>query len=95
MYKSDHDTIVIINGTIEELDIENANINTNLTSKSKVDIYKLLNFLPDAELLKQFKFDEIQLSSIFKNDVLKLNELIINNKNKRFAKTEVYYELRY
>tara|TARA_A100001011_G_scaffold41896_1_gene39571 strand:+ start:926 stop:3118 length:2193 start_codon:yes stop_codon:yes gene_type:complete len=92
LYKSDHDTIVIINGTIEELDIENANINTNLTSKSKVDIYKLLNFLPDAELLKQFKFDEIQLSSIFKNDVLKLNELIINNKNKRFAKIDGEYD---
>ncbi len=91
-YKSNNETIIRINGSIEELNINNANINTNLKSNSKADILELLNFLPNAELLKQLKFDEIQLSSNFVNNILQLNELNITNKNRNFAKIKGKYE---
>ncbi len=91
-YKSNNETIIIINGSIEELNINNANINTNLKSNSKADILELLDFLPNAELLKQLKFDEIQLSSNFVNNILQLNELNITNNNKNFAKIKGKYE---
>ena len=91
-YKSNNETIIIINGSIEELNINNANINTNLKSNSKSDILELLDFLPNAELLKQLKFDEIQLSSNFVNNILQLNELNITNNNRNFAKIKGKYE---
>ena len=91
-YKSNNETIIRINGSIEELNINNANINTNLKSNSKADILELLDFLPNAELLKQLKFDEIQLSSNFVNNILQLNELNITNNNKNFAKIKGKYE---
>ena len=67
-------------------------INTNLKSNSKADILELLDFLPNAELLKQLKFDEIQLSSNFVNNILQLNELNITNNNRNFAKIKGKYE---
>ena len=91
-YKSNNETIIRINGSIEELNINNANINTNLKSNSKADILELLDFLPNAELLKQLKFDEIQLSSNFVNNILQLNELNITNNNRNFAKIKGKYE---
>ena len=91
-YKSNNETIIRINGSIEELNINNANINTNLKSNSKSDILELLDFLPNAELLKQLKFDEIQLSSNFVNNILQLNELNITNNNRNFAKIKGKYE---
>ena len=91
-YKSNNETIIIINGSIEELNINNANINTNLKSNSKADILELLDFLPNAELLKQLKFDEIQLSSNFVNNILQLNELNITYNNRNFAKIKGKYE---
>ena len=91
-YKSNNETIIRINGSIEELNINNANINTNLKSNSKADILELLDFLPSAELLKQLKFDEIQLSSNFVNNILQLNELNITNNNRNFAKIKGKYE---
>ena len=91
-YKSNNETIIRINGSIEELNIDNANINTNLKSNSKADILELLDFLPNAELLKQLKFDEIQLSSNFVNNILQLNELNITNNNRNFAKIKGKYE---
>ena len=91
-YKSNNETIIRINGSIEELNINNANINTNLKSNSKSDILELLDFLPNAELLKQLKFDEIQLSSNFVNNILQLNELNITNKNRNFAKIKGKYK---
>ena len=91
-YKSNNETIIRINGSIEELNIDNANINTNLKSNSKSDILELLDFLPNAELLKQLKFDEIQLSSNFVNNILQLNELNITNNNRNFAKIKGKYE---
>ena len=91
-YKSNNETIIRINGSIEELNINKANINTNLKSNSKADILELLDFLPNAELLKQLKFDEIQLSSNFVNNILKLNELNITNNNRNFAKIKGKYE---
>ncbi len=91
-YKSNNETIIRINGSIEELNINNANINTNLKSNSKADILELLDFLPNVELLKQLKFDEIQLSSNFVNNILQLNELNITNNNKNFAKIKGKYE---
>ncbi len=91
-YKSNNETIIRINGSIEELNINKANINTNLKSNSKSDILELLDFLPNAELLKQLKFDEIQLSSNFVNNILQLNELNITNNNKNFAKIKGKYE---
>ncbi len=91
-YKSNNETIISINGSIEELNIDNANINTNLKSNSKADILELLNFLPNAELLKQLKFDEIQLSSNFVNNILQLNELNITNNNRNYAKIKGKYE---
>ncbi len=91
-YKSNNETIIRINGSIEELNINNANININLKSNSKADILELLDFLPNAELLKQLKFDEIQLSSNFVNNILQLNELNIINKNRNFAKIKGKYE---
>ena len=91
-YKSINETIIRINGSIEELNIDNANINTNLKSNSKADILELLDFLPNAELLKQLKFDEIQLSSNFVNNILQLNELNITNNNRNFAKIKGKYE---
>ena len=91
-YKSNNETIIRINGSIEELNINNANINTNLKSNSKADILELLDFLPNTELLKQLKFDEIQLSSNFVNNILQLNELNITNNNRNFAKIKGKYE---
>jgi len=91
-YKSNNETIIRINGSIEELNINKANINTNLKSNSKSDILELLDFLPNAELLKQLKFDEIQLSSNFVNNILQLNELNITNNNRNFAKIKGKYE---
>ena len=91
-YKSNNETIIRINGSIEELNINKANINTNLKSNSKADILELLDFLPYAELLKQLKFDEIQLSSNFVNNILQLNELNITNNNRNFAKIKGKYE---
>ena len=91
-YKSNNETIIRINGSIEELNINKANINTNLKSNSKADILELLDFLPNAELLKQLKFDEIQLSSNFVNNILQLNELNITNNNRNFAKIKGKYE---
>ncbi len=91
-YKSNNETIIRINGSIEELNINKANINTNLKSNSRSDILELLDFLPNAELLKQLKFDEIQLSSNFVNNILQLNELNITNNNKNFAKIKGKYE---
>ena len=91
-YKSNNETIIKINGSIEELNINKANINTNLKSNSKADILELLDFLPNAELLKQLKFDEIQLSSNFVNNILQLNELNITNNNRNFAKIKGKYE---
>ncbi len=91
-YKSNNETIIRINGSIEELNINNANINTNLKSNSKADILELLDFLPDAEVLKQLEFDEIQLSSNFENNILQINELNITNKNRNFAKIKGKYE---
>ena len=91
-YKSNNETIIRINGSIEELNIDNANINTNLKSNSKADILELLDFLPNTELLKQLKFDEIQLSSNFVNNILQLNELNITNNNRNFAKIKGKYE---
>ena len=91
-YKSNNETIIRINGSIEELNINKANINTNLKSNSKADILELLDFLPNTELLKQLKFDEIQLSSNFVNNILQLNELNITNNNRNFAKIKGKYE---
>ena len=91
-YKSNNETIIRINGSIEELNVNKANINTNLKSNSKSDILELLDFLPNAELLKQLKFDEIQLSSNFVNNILQLNELNITNNNRNFAKIKGKYE---
>ena len=91
-YKSNNETIIRINGSIEELNINKANINTNLKSNSKSDILELLDFLPNAELLKQLKFDEIQLSSNFVNNILQLNELNITKNNRNFAKIKGKYE---
>ncbi len=92
IYRSEQGTIIDLNGTIEELDIDNIVINTNLISNSKVDIFKLLNFLPNAELMKQFEFDEIQLSSNFENNILKLDELNINNKDRQIVKIKGKYD---
>ena len=91
-YKSNNETIIRINGSIEEFDINKAIINTNLKSNSKSDILGLLDFSPNAELLKQLKFDEIQLSSNFVNNILQLNELNITNNNRNFAKIKGKYE---
>jgi hypothetical protein len=91
-YKSNNETIISIKGSIEELNINNANISTNLKSNSKADILVLLDFLPNAELLKQLKFNEIQLSSNFVNNILQLNELNIINNNRNFAKIKGKYE---
>ena len=91
-YKSNNETIIRINGSIEELNINKANINTNLKSNSKSDILELLDFLPNSELLKQLKFDEIQLSSNFVNNILQLDELNITNNNRNFAKIKGKYE---
>ncbi len=92
-YKSINETAININGTIERFDINKVNINTNLKSNSKADILMLLDFLPNTKLLKQFEFDEIQLSSNFFNNTLKLNELNITNNNRIFAKIRGKYEL--
>ncbi len=91
-YRSNNETIIRMNGSLEELNIYNANININLKSSSKADILEMLDFLPNAELLKQLKFDEIQLSSNFVNNILQLNELNITNNNKNFAKIKGKYE---
>ncbi len=91
-YKSNNETTISIKGSIEELNINNANISTNLKSNSKADILELLDFLPNAELLKQLKFDEIQLSSNFVNNILQLNELNIINNDRNFARIKGKYE---
>ncbi len=92
-YVSDQGTNLDLNATIENLDFYNANFNASLSSSSKDDLSVLLKFLPYSELVKQFEFDEIELSSNFANNIFTINQINITNKDENIIQISGTYGL--
>ena len=93
LYVSDQGTNLDLNGTIENLDFYNANFNASLNSSSKDDLSVLLEFLPYSELVKQFEFDEIELSSNFANNIFTIDQINITNKDENIIQISGTYGL--
>ena len=93
LYVSDQGTNLDLNGTIENLDFYNANFNASLNSNSKDDLSVLLEFLPYSELVKQFEFDEIELSSNFANNIFTIDQINITNKDENIIQISGTYGL--
>ena len=93
LYVSDQGTNLDLNGTIENFDFYNANFNASLNSNSKDDLSVLLEFLPYSELVKQFEFDEIELSSNFANNIFTIDQINITNKDENIIQISGTYGL--
>ena len=93
LYVSDQGTNLDLNGTIENLDFYNANFNASLNSSSKDDLSVLLEFLPYSELVKQFEFDEIELSGNFANNIFTIDQINITNKDENIIQISGTYGL--
>ena len=93
LYVSDQGTNLDLNGSIENLDFYNANFNASLNSSSKDDLSVLLEFLPYSELVKQFEFDEIELSSNFANNIFTIDQINITNKDENIIQISGTYGL--